>query len=106
VQVKSRYATDCDGTFPVKEKSFDAFDFLVVVFLNIGNFLGRLGCEHGLGTPEFYTLPRSFIVRHHDKSSSWERFRTRGLNLAPYKNERGFELIAKALSISYPSRNC
>src|ERR1039457_25587 len=30
VQVKSRYATDCDRGFPVKEESLDAFDFLVV----------------------------------------------------------------------------
>jgi hypothetical protein len=34
VQVKSRYATDCDRGFPVKETSFGAFDFLIVVFLN------------------------------------------------------------------------
>lgn len=39
VQVKSRYATDCDRGFPVKEASFAALDFLVVVFLNIGKFL-------------------------------------------------------------------
>src|SRR5438874_13700078 len=38
VQVKSRYATDCDRGFPVKEVSFAAFDFLVVAFLNIGKF--------------------------------------------------------------------
>ena len=41
VQVKSRYATDCDRSFPIKEKSLDAFDFLVVVFLKIGKFYGR-----------------------------------------------------------------
>ena len=38
--MKSRYATDCDRGFPVKEKSLDAFDFLVVAFLNIGKFYG------------------------------------------------------------------
>ena len=41
VQVKSRYATDCDRGFPVKETSFGAFDFLIVVFLNIGKFYGK-----------------------------------------------------------------
>jgi hypothetical protein len=41
--VKSRYATDCDRGFPVKEKSLGAFDFLIAVFLNIGNFLGKRG---------------------------------------------------------------
>lgn len=35
VRVKSRYATDCDRGFPVKERSIDAFDFLVVAFLNV-----------------------------------------------------------------------
>ena len=43
VQVKSRYATDCDRGFPVKEQSLDAFDFLIVAFLNIGTFFGRNG---------------------------------------------------------------
>ena len=27
VQVKSRYQTDCDRSFPLKQKSFDAFDY-------------------------------------------------------------------------------
>ena len=40
VQVKSRYATDCDRGFPVKEARLDAFDFLIVAFLNIGKFFG------------------------------------------------------------------
>ena len=41
VQVKSRYATDCDRGFPVKESRLDAFDFLIVAFLNIGKFFGN-----------------------------------------------------------------
>jgi hypothetical protein len=36
VQVKSRYATDCDRGFPVREASLDAFDFLIIVFQNMG----------------------------------------------------------------------
>jgi hypothetical protein len=38
VQVKSRYSTNCDRGFPVKEESLDAFDFLIVAFLNVGEF--------------------------------------------------------------------
>lgn len=38
VQVKSRYQTDCDRAFPVKEKTFEAFDYLIVVFLNNGYY--------------------------------------------------------------------
>jgi hypothetical protein len=41
VQVKSRYATDGDRGFAVKATSFGAFDFLIVVFLNIGKFYGK-----------------------------------------------------------------
>src|SRR2546430_8449513 len=41
VQVKSRYQTDCDRAFPAKERTFEAFDYLVVVFLNIGHFYGQ-----------------------------------------------------------------
>ena len=32
VQVKSRYASDCDRAFPVKEDKLDTFDFLIAVF--------------------------------------------------------------------------
>ena len=35
IQVKSRYATDCDRSLQVKGKTFTGFDFLVAVFLNI-----------------------------------------------------------------------
>ena len=41
VQVKSRYQTDCDRAFPVKERTFKAFDCLVVAFPNIGYFYGN-----------------------------------------------------------------
>ena len=41
IQVKSRYATDCDRGFPIKKKQLDTFDFLVVCFLNIGKFYGK-----------------------------------------------------------------
>jgi hypothetical protein len=36
VQVKSRYQTDSNLAVPVKARTFDAFDYLVVAFLNIG----------------------------------------------------------------------
>jgi hypothetical protein len=67
VQVKSRYATDCDHGFPVKEKTFTAFDFLIAAFLNIGNFGGKNGLD-GNREPELYTFPVSFIREHHDSS--------------------------------------
>ncbi|WP_437515242.1 hypothetical protein [Sorangium sp. So ce1099] len=104
VQVKSRYATDCDRGFPVKATSLDAFDFLIVVFLNIGKFSGRNDGSTGAREPEFYTLPASFIREHHDATSSWEKVRLKGLQseIEPLKGEAGFELIAKALGVPHP----
>jgi hypothetical protein len=106
VQVKSRYATDCDRGFPVKEKSLGAFDFLIAVFLNIGNFLGKRGqgCLEGRGEPEFYTFPVSFIRKHHNKNSSWQKVRLGNLKIDKYKGDKGLELIARALRIPYPTR--
>jgi hypothetical protein len=40
VQVKSRFATDCDRSFLVKRRSLNAFDYLIVAFLNVGYFVG------------------------------------------------------------------
>lgn len=108
IQVKSRYATDCDHGVPVKGSTLDAFDFLIAAFMNIGNFLSRKrqGCLDGRREPEFYTLPASFVREHHDTKSSWEKLRLRGLNIDQYKNEAGFELIAESLGIKYPSKSC
>lgn len=105
VQVKSRYQTDCDRSFPVKEKTFGSFDYLVVVFLNIGFFFHKTGQVDGIQQPEFYTLPKEFIEQHHYRpQSGFQKVRTRGTDLSPYKNELGFEQIARELGVLYPSR--
>jgi len=105
VQVKSRYATDCDRGFPIRDVSLNAFDFLVVAFLNIGNFFrGRDGTE-GAQAPEFYTLAPEFIAAHRNETG-WKKVNLRGLEeeLAPFKDERGFELIARALGVEQPRK--
>lgn len=107
VQVKSRYATDCDRGFPVKERSIDAFDFLVVAFLNVGYYLSKAKNHvaiDGAAEPEFYVLTPDFIRTHHRKSGGWEKVMLRGLDIDAYKNDAGFELIAQELGISYPSK--
>ena len=104
VQVKSRYATDCDRGFPIKEKSFEAFDYLIVAFLNVGYFYKKTAGKRECGS-EFYTLPNSFIKANHRRvESGFDKVLTKGLDLAPYKDEAGFELIASELGIPYPSR--
>jgi hypothetical protein len=106
VQVKSRYQTDSDRGFPIKDKSFDGVDYVVVAFLNIGYFYSDgTPAREGLQVPEFFTLPIQFVRRHHRKvASGFDRVRTRNLNLQPYLNDQGFDLIAKDLRIPYPDR--
>ena len=105
VQVKSRYQTDCDRGFPVKARTFDAFEYLIVVFLNIGYFYRKAKGTDGCAEPEFYTLPNEFIrANHHVVKSGFDKVLTKGIDLSKYKNYLGFGLIAECLGIEYPSR--
>lgn len=106
VQVKSRYATDCDRGFPVREASFDAFDFLVIAFLNIGYFNRSRKTSTGARETEFFTLPSEFARKHHKVSPTWQRVQLRGLDeeMVPYAGEAGFEQIAAMLGVPYPER--
>ncbi|HZR82885.1 MAG TPA: hypothetical protein VFD92_17445 [Candidatus Binatia bacterium] len=107
IQVKSRLASDSDRGFPVKERTIAAFDFLVVAFLNVGYFFAKSKNgppEDGRRDPEFFTFPAAFIRAHHNAANSWEKVRTRGLDIEAYRGDRGFEQIAKYLSIPYPAK--
>jgi hypothetical protein len=104
VQVKSRYQTDCDRAFPVKERTFGAFDYLVIAFLNIGYFYRKKLARDGLRAPEFFVLPVDWIRRHHTVTASgWEKAHTKNEPLDQFKDQHGFDLIAGELGIPYPS---
>ncbi len=107
IQVKSRYATDCNKSFPIKEKSLDAFDYLIAAFLNIGKFYGKNTGNIGAKEIEFYTLSKDFIRAHHHKTTGWEKVMLNPLQaeIEKYKNELGFELIANELGIDKPVKN-
>lgn len=103
VQVKSRYQTDCDRAFPVKEKTFGAFDYIIVVFLNLGYYYRKKPVRDGCREPEFYTLSRDWIQTHHRiTESGWEKVHTKNEALDDCKNDKGFELIASDLGVEYP----
>jgi len=105
VQVKSRYQTDSDRAFPVNEKTFQSFDYLMVVFLNIGHFFSKAKVPDGQRSPEIFTIPRSVIEANHYKpKSGFQKVRTKGMDLEPYKDALGIEQIAKDLEVPYPSR--
>ena len=105
VQVKSRYQTDSSKGVFVKKRSLNAFDYLIVVLLNIGYFYRKTSLPGGLKEAEFYTLSRSFVRRYHVlRKSGLDRLILKRLNVERYKNEKGFEFIARDLLIPYPKR--
>lgn len=78
IQVKSRWATDYDQGFPIK--NFDA-DFIVLVALNRGYRYGkkRLIDEGDVGKrpPQFYVFPVSVVKSAHNPSDTWKKADTR-----------------------------
>jgi len=105
VQVKSRYQTDSNKAVLVRKRSLNVFDYLIAVFLNIGYFYGTR-MPGGRKELEFYTLPSVFVRRHYVKAKSgMDRVLLGKLDVSQYKNEKGFELIARDLGIPYPRRH-
>jgi hypothetical protein len=72
IQVKSRWATDHDGGFPIKNL---ASDFVVFVALNRGYRYRRKGrsTDDGLRPPDFFVFPTSVVEAAKDPKSKWNK---------------------------------
>ena len=95
IQVKSRYATDYDRSFPIK--NFDC-DFVVHVALNRGYRFSKRGKgnETGKQAPEYYVLPADLVKTAQNPASRWGKVTIRNIpNLESYKEN--WSLIADFL---------
>ncbi len=101
IQVKSRYASDCDRGFPVKPATISAFDFLVIAFLNVGNFLHRRGRDDGRRQPEFFTLPAEYVSKNLKIGKTWTKVMLGKVSeeITPFASDDGFEQIATVLGV-------
>jgi len=72
IQVKSRWATDFDGGFPIKNLDCD---FVVFVALNRGYRYRRKkhGEDTGRREPEFYVFPVEVVREARRPESSWNK---------------------------------
>lgn len=109
IQVKSRYQTDCDWKVFVKETSFEAFDFLAVALLNIGDFYNpRTEGDTGAQEPDIFLLPKEVALRYYATvKSGMNRVDLNKLTdeeRAKYSLRGGVELVAQALGVPYPDR--
>lgn len=71
ISVKSRYASDFDGGFPLKNLECD---FVVFVALNRGFYYGKKGSGQGDGirAPEFFVFPTS-CLKPIRKDDAWNK---------------------------------
>lgn len=97
IQVKSRWATDYDKSFPIKNYNCD---FVVHVALNRGYRFGKkhkIG-ESGVRDPEFYVFPVDVIQKARNPNSLWGKTNIR--NVENYETYRSnWKLIADFLGI-------
>jgi len=105
VQVKSRLATDSDRGFPMRRKSVFGIRLLGpgISECRVLPPQGRPGPSRSRqeGSRVLH-FPQPILRRHLDSSSSWEKVRTRGINIVKFQNEQGFEQIARDLGVAYP----
>jgi len=96
LQVKSRWATNYDKSFPIK--SFDC-DFVVHVALNRGFAFGKTasGSDQGVHPPEFFIFPVDVVRQAQSKTDSWGKVRIPKIpNFSSYREN--WHLISSFLS--------
>jgi len=96
VQVKSRFETDCDRSFLVKELRADFFAF---VFLNTGKWDDCKRYEDAR-EPEFYIVPRDKVNQSVDSKKKMPKFLIKqdDPDLQSFRN--GWDLVAQNIGIN------
>ena len=93
ISVKSRFATDFDGGFPVGNLDFDV---LVAVALNRGYRYRKQGAENGLQAPDLYVLPVTVVRELRREERGWHKVFLRHIDdLDTYREN--FEVIRRYL---------
>jgi len=95
IQVKSRFQTDCDRSFPVNRLGADFFAF---VFLNMGNWYGGKPHED-IHEPEFYIVPKAVVERTINSTKKMPKFLIKRNDLNFQKFCGAWHLVAQNLGI-------
>lgn len=96
IQVKSRWATNYDKSFPIK--NFEC-DFVVHVALNRGYSFGKRATEADPGKkpPEVYVFPVEVVRKAQSKKDTWGKVHIPKIeNLEYYKDN--WNLVARFIS--------
>ena len=99
IQVKARWATDYDKSFPIK--NFDC-DFVVHVALNRGIRFGKTkrAPSEIIKVIEFYIFPTAVVQAAQNPKSKWGKVTfTKIPNWEKYKND--WSIISKFLGVSH-----
>ncbi|MBZ0201399.1 MAG: hypothetical protein K8I03_00120 [Ignavibacteria bacterium] len=100
IQVKSRWGSDYDGGFPIK--NFNS-EFVVFVALNCGYSFSKKGKEGGKKEPDIYVFPTS-ICKKYARTDAWGKLFFRKIpQYDKYKNN--WELIIKHLKFDDRTKN-
>jgi len=77
IQIKSRYATDFDGGFPVQNHDTD---FLILVALNRGfRYTSKSDDSNGIRNPDIYIFPINVIRQSRKDTSGWKKVYLRNI---------------------------